>query len=209
MVSPGGGDLTDTGRAYLSAMGRDGFDALLKKVIASLGCFGQLNAAEREDVAQEAVLRALTSRGLDPSYQPVAYIKKIARNMAIKKVDKLRRDGVSVLMDNADLNDLVCPGGNVEEAEREQDQDLVARVSQGLSEISSPQQREVTERRAGGEGAAQIAASLGISSQQVHTQYNRGRARVRSAPQVSPYVRAAYVQSASRVRPAEEGEGNA
>ncbi|CAM5272706.1 hypothetical protein [Streptomyces atroolivaceus] len=51
-----------------------------------------------------------------------------------------------------------------------------------------------------------MAESLGISRQQVDTQYNRGRAKVRAAPEVSPFIRAAYVQSAGRRRLAKDGE---
>ncbi|MFI5940557.1 hypothetical protein ACIBCB_09885 [Streptomyces uncialis] len=51
-----------------------------------------------------------------------------------------------------------------------------------------------------------MAKSLGISRQQVDTQYNRGRAKVRAAAEVSPFIRAAYVQSPSRERRAKDGE---
>ncbi|MGZ2361708.1 sigma-70 family RNA polymerase sigma factor [Streptomyces sp. 372A] len=195
--------MSQAGRAYLATLDPEKFDALRGRVIASLGCFRRLNEAEREDVATEAILRALRSEQLDPSNRPDAYIKKIAKNMALQKLEKLKGEK-TVLMDNTDLNTLLNP--TVEAGEAEQDLDLEARASQAMSQISSPQQREVTERRARGEKAAQVAASLGISKQQVYTQYNRGRAQVRSAPQVRPFIRSAYVQSAGRERLAEDGE---
>ncbi|MGW0940145.1 sigma-70 family RNA polymerase sigma factor [Streptomyces sp. NPDC002666] len=205
MVSPGnGGGLSEAGHAYLAALGAAGFDALLKKVIASIACFKQLNEDELQDVAAEAIHRALMNKQLDPSDQPVAYIKKIAWNMVLKKLKKLRKDGESVLMDNVDLNALTCTTVDADEAEQEQD--LVARVSQVLSQIASPEQREVTERRAQEEKSAEVAVSLGISEQQVYTQYHRGLAKVRAAPEVSPFVRAAYVQSAGRKRLTKDGE---
>ncbi|XQE77548.1 sigma-70 family RNA polymerase sigma factor [Streptomyces microflavus] len=172
-------------------LGPGGHSALMKKVVASLTGFGQLNAAEREDVASEAIFRAVSKMQFDSSKEPVAYIKKIAWNMALKKVEKLKRDGQSVLMDNADLTALTSPA--VDAGEAEQDEDLVARVSQAITGITSEREREVTQRRAYGESTAEVAASLGMSEQQVYTQYSRGRAKVRKAPQVSPFVRAAYV----------------
>ncbi|MFC8730391.1 RNA polymerase sigma factor [Streptomyces bacillaris] len=133
----------------------------------------------------------MSRKQFDPVKEPDAYIKKIARNMALQKVKKLTRDGRSVLMDNADLNALPYAAGDA--GQDEADQDLVARVSQAITGISSEREREVTRRRAYGESTAEVAASLGISEQQVYTQYNRGRRSVREAPEVSPFVRAAYV----------------
>ncbi|TYR44817.1 sigma-70 family RNA polymerase sigma factor [Streptomyces parvus] len=101
-------------------------------------------------------------------------------------------------MDHTDLDALACATVDADEAEQEQD--LTGLVVQALGQIASPQQREVTERRAQKEKAADIASSLGISTQQVHTQYHRGRTKVRASPQVSPFVREAYV------RPSKGGE---
>ncbi|MEH0400624.1 sigma-70 family RNA polymerase sigma factor [[Kitasatospora] papulosa] len=205
MVAPGhGGGRSDTGRAYLEKLGTDELDALLKKVIASIACFKQLNEAELQDVAADAIERVLRNKRLDPSNQPVAYIKKIARNMVLRKLSQLKKDGESVLMDNSDLNALTCT--TVEAGEADQGQDLEARASHAIKGIPSDQEREVTERRAYGEPSEDVAVSLGISKQQVYTQYNRGLAKVRAAPQVSPFVRAAHVQSAGRKRPAKDGE---
>lgn len=194
MVSPGDGDdPSEAGHAYIVELGPGGLSALMEKVIASLTGFQQLNAAEREDVATEAIFQAVSRKQFDPGKEPDAYIKKIARNMALQKVKKLTRDGRSVLMDNADLNALPYAAGDAGQDEAEQDQDLVARVSQAITGISSERAREVTRRRAFGESTAEVAASLGISEQQVYTQYSRGRRSVREAPEVSPFVRAAYV----------------
>ncbi|MEU3208809.1 sigma-70 family RNA polymerase sigma factor [Streptomyces cyaneofuscatus] len=193
-MSPGDGDdPSEAGHAYIVELGPGGLSALMEKVIASLTGFQQLNAAEREDVATEAIFQAVSRKQFDPGKEPDAYIKKIARNMALQKVKKLTRDGRSVLMDNADLNALPYAAGDAGQDEAEQDQDLVARVSQAITGISSEREREVTRRRAYGESTAEVAASLGISEQQVYTQYNRGRRSVREAPEVSPFVRAVYV----------------
>ncbi|MEU5036038.1 sigma-70 family RNA polymerase sigma factor [Streptomyces rubiginosohelvolus] len=193
-MSPGDGDdPSEAGHAYIVELGPGGLSALMEKVIASLTGFQQLNAAEREDVATEAIFQAVSRKQFDPGKEPDAYIKKIARNMALQKVKKLTRDGRSVLMDNADLNALPYAAGDAGQDEAEQDQDLVARVSQAITGISSERAREVTRRRAFGESTAEVAASLGISEQQVYTQYSRGRRSVREAPEVSPFVRAAYV----------------
>ncbi|MFT9786461.1 RNA polymerase sigma factor [Streptomyces rhizosphaericola] len=193
-MSPGDGDgPSEAGHAYIVELGPGGLSALMEKVIASLTGFQLLNAAEREDVATEAIFQAVSRKQFDPGKEPDAYIKKIARNMALQKVKKLTRDGRSVLMDNADLNALPYAAGDAGQDEAEQDQDLVARVSQAITGISSERAREVTRRRAYGESTAEVAASLGISEQQVYTQYSRGRRSVREAPEVSPFVRAAYV----------------
>ncbi|MGW4725366.1 RNA polymerase sigma factor [Streptomyces sp. NPDC004291] len=187
--------MSETGHAYLEELGPGGYGVLMEKVIASLAGFEQLNAAEREDVATEAVVRAVSRKQFDPSKEPAAYIKKIARNMALKKIENLK-GGQSVLMDNTDLNALTCTAVDAGKAEQEQEQeqDLVDRVDQAMRRITSAQQREVTERRAKNEKAGDIASLLGISRQQVHTQYNRGRTKVREAPEVSPFIRAAYVR---------------
>ncbi|MFJ3505544.1 RNA polymerase sigma factor [Streptomyces sp. NPDC090135] len=184
--------MSETGRADLTKLGPGGYGVLMEKVIASLTGFEQLNAAERKDVATEAIFKAVSRKQFDPSKEPAAYIKTIARNMALKKVENLK-GGQSVLMDNTDLNALTCTA--VDAGEAEQEQDLVDKVNQALRRITSAQQREVTRRRAQDEKADDIASSLGISTQQVHTQYSRGRTKVRTSPEVSPYVRAAYVQS--------------
>ncbi|MEV6476982.1 sigma-70 family RNA polymerase sigma factor [Streptomyces sp. NPDC051657] len=196
-----GGGLSTPGHAYLMELGSDGYGVLVKKVIASLTGFKQLNAAEREDVASEAILRAVSRAQFDPSDQPVAYIKTIARNMALKKIEELKKpqtEVASVLMDHVDLDALAFRA--VDAGEAEQEQDLADRVSQALCQIASPEQREVTKRRAQEEKAADIASALGISTQQVYTQYHRGRTKVRASSQVSPFVREAYV------RPSKDGE---
>ncbi|MEV7658602.1 sigma-70 family RNA polymerase sigma factor [Streptomyces anulatus] len=200
-MSPGDGGGSEAGHTYLTKLGNARFDALMKQVIASLAGFEQLNAAEREDVASEAVYHAVSRKQFDPSDQPVAYIKTIARNMALKKIEELKKpktEVARVLMDHTDLDALACTTVDADEAEQEQD--LTGLVVQALGQIASPQQREVTERRAQKEKAADIASSLGISTQQVHTQYHRGRTKVRASPQVSPFVREAYV------RPSKNGE---
>ncbi|TYR44818.1 RNA polymerase sigma factor [Streptomyces parvus] len=89
-MSPGDGGGSEAGHTYLTKLGNARFDALMKQVIASLAGFEQLNAAEREDVASEAVYHAVSRKQFDPSDQPVAYIKTIARNMALKKIEELK-----------------------------------------------------------------------------------------------------------------------
>ncbi|MFJ6810928.1 sigma-70 family RNA polymerase sigma factor [Streptomyces anulatus] len=201
MNTSDGEGLSTPGHAYLMELGSDGYGVLVKKVIASLTGFKQLNAAEREDVAIEAILLAVSRAQFDPSDQPVAYIKTIARNMARRKFNKLKKpktEVARVLMDHADMDALACTAVSADEAEQEQD--LTDLVVEALGQIASPQQREVTERRAQEEKAADIASSLGISTQQVYTQYHRGRTKVRASSQVSPFVREAYV------RPSKDGE---
>ncbi|MFE2944909.1 hypothetical protein ACFXKG_38620 [Streptomyces sp. NPDC059255] len=61
MVNPGdGGGPSEAGHAYLMELGSSGYGVLMEKVIASLAGFKQLNTAEREDVASEAILRAVS-----------------------------------------------------------------------------------------------------------------------------------------------------
>ncbi|MFW3464455.1 MULTISPECIES: sigma-70 family RNA polymerase sigma factor [Streptomyces griseus group] len=200
-MSPGDGGGSEAGHTYLTKLGTASFDALMKQVIASLAGFRQLNAAEREDVAIEAIYHAVSRKQFDPSDQPAAYIKTIARNMALKKIEELKKpktEVARVLMDHTDLDTLACTTVDADEAEQEQElTDLVVEV---LGQIASPQQRKVTERTAQGEEAADIASSLGVSTQQVYTQYHRARTKVRASPQISPFVREAYV------RPSKDGE---
>lgn len=203
MVNTGdGGGPSAPGHAYLMELGSDGYSVLVEKVIASLTGFKQLNAAEREDVASEAILRAVSRPQFDPSDQPVAYIKAIARNMALKKLEKLRKpktEVASVLMDHADLDAVALRAVDTGEAEQEQEQELTDRVVDALRQVS-PQQLEVTRRQTQKEKASDIASALGISTQQVYTQSHRARTKVRASPQVSPFVREAYV------RPSKDGE---
>ncbi|WP_030333602.1 RNA polymerase sigma factor [Streptomyces sp. NRRL B-1381] len=200
MVNTGDGGGSEAGHTYLTKLGNASFDALMKQVIASLTGFKQLNAAEREDVTIEAIYHAVSRKQFDPSDQPVAYIKTIARNMALKKIEELKKpkkEVAHVLMDHTDLDTLACTAVDANGAEQEQE--LTNLVVKALDQVS-PQQREVTERRARKEEAADIALALGISTQQVHTQYHRARAKVRALPQISPFVREAYV------RPSKDGE---
>nr|WP_276617068.1 sigma-70 family RNA polymerase sigma factor [Streptomyces sp. 196(2019)] len=173
---------------------------MVKKVIASLADFKQLSTAEREDVASEAIIRAVSRAQFDPSDQPVAYIKTIARNLALKKLNKLNKpqtEVASVLMDHTDLDALA--GTAADTGEAEQEQEMTDRVVDALRQVS-PQQREVTRRQARDEKPSDIASALGISTQQVYTQSHRARTKVRASPQVSPFVREAYV------RPSKGGE---
>jgi RNA polymerase sigma factor (sigma-70 family) len=201
VVSPDdGGSLSTPGRTYINELGTDGYNALVKKVIASLANFKQLNTAEREDVASEAIIRAVSRAQFDPSDQPVAYIKTIARNLALKKIEELKkpkREVARVFMDHTDLDTLACTA--VDAGEAEQEQELTDLAVEALGQVS-PQQREVTERRAREEKPADIASALGVSTQQVYTQYHRALTKVRALPQISPLVREAYV------RPSKEGE---
>ncbi|UZI33918.1 sigma factor [Streptomyces sp. VB1] len=119
-------------------LGSDGYGVLVKKVIAFLTGFKQLNAAEREDVVGEAIVRAVSRAQFDPSDQPVAYIKTIARNMALEKLNKLKEPGTevaSVLMDHADLDALACTAEDAGEAEQEQEQELTDLFSQAESTV--------------------------------------------------------------------------
>lgn len=203
MVSPDdGGSLSTPGCTYINELGTDGYTALVKKVIASLTDFKRLNTAEREDVASEAIIRAVSRAQFDPSDQPVAYIKTIARNLALKKLNKLNKpqtEVASVLMDHTDLDALAGTAADTGEAEQEQEQELTDLAVEALGQVS-PQQREVTERRAREEKPSEIASSLGVSTQQVYTQSHRALTKVRASPQISPFVREAYV------RPSKGGE---
>ncbi|MFE3676066.1 sigma-70 family RNA polymerase sigma factor [Streptomyces griseus] len=201
MVSPdGGGSLSTPGRTYINELGNDGYNALVKKVIASFADFKRLSTAEREDVASEAIIRAVSRAQFDPSDQPVAYIKTIARNLALKKLNKLNKpqtEVAGVLMDHTDLDALASTAADTGEAEKEQE--LTDLAVEALGQVS-PQQREVTVRRAREEKPSEIASELGVSTQQVYTQYHRALTKVRASPQISPFVREAYV------RPSKGGE---
>ncbi|MFI5740929.1 RNA polymerase sigma factor [Streptomyces anulatus] len=163
-----GGSLSTPGRTYINELGTDGYNALVKKVIASLANFKQLNTAEREDVASEAIIRAVSRAQFDPSDQPVAYIKTIARNLALKKIEELKkpkREVARVFMDHTDLDTLACTAVDAGEAEQEQE----------LTDLA-------------------VEALGQVSPQQVYTQYHRALTKVRALPQISPLVREAYVR---------------
>ncbi|MER5890508.1 sigma-70 family RNA polymerase sigma factor [Streptomyces sp. NPDC001941] len=186
----------DAGRAWLESLGAAGLERLRGKIIASLGSFTQLSLAERADVADEAIYDVLRSGRLDPSRQPVAYVKTAAWRLAAKKVS---RSAAESPVEHRELELLDDARTQVDvEGLAEEDQDLLGRVMRGLDSLTSSEQRETTVRRAYGESAQAIAQDLGISAQQVSTQRHRGVNKVRASPEVQPFVRQAYLGTVRR-----------
>lgn len=76
----------------LESMTEEQFQQLLKETVASLGGFRCFSHAARQDIAGEAILQVLDSGRLDPSREPVAYIKKAAARLAAKWSRQLKAE---------------------------------------------------------------------------------------------------------------------
>lgn len=205
----------DEGRRYLEDLGVEGLERLRQAIISSLGSFRRFSQAALGDLADEAIFRALRSGHLDPEQQPVAYIKKIAYNLAVKQQEKLRNedftgDNAEMPSDTSDATHHSVPQDDPQSWTRVDDEELVARVEQAITKIPAQQTREVTRLRARGGTPEEVAAQLDIPRHQVDQQYYRGKKAVRSMPEVQPFIREAYLKAgqtqSKQITPAEDGD---
>ncbi|WSQ06322.1 hypothetical protein OG604_50820 [Streptomyces sp. NBC_01231] len=184
---------------------------MLKEVVASLSGFRDLSNAARQDIASEALCQVLSSGLLDPSRQPVAYIKSTARRLACKwsaqfKSETLVDDGqrldaaatAAASREGCSTDPQECVVRDASPADRRlwgptEEEELLGAVDDAIRDISAPQTRAVAEMQRQGMRAPDIAAQVGTTRNQVDQQWSRGRQAIRSAPAVSDRLRPAHI----------------
>ncbi len=179
------------------------FETCMEKVVPYLRSeFGaQLSDAEYESLAAAAFVTAYR-KGFDPDGQPVAYVKKIARNEALDYLEKSSRavpvdptDPTGLLglfaaetpADDADPADADLGGSGPDGGREKEDRDLWGLVDPAISGISAPQTREVIRRQSLGQHDEEIAADLRIPANQVYQQRSRGTTKLQTA--LAQYIR--------------------
>ncbi|WP_405669550.1 hypothetical protein [Streptomyces sp. NBC_01530] len=203
-------------------MTEEQFQQLLKETVASLGGFRCFSHAARQDIAGEAILQVLDSGRLDPSREPVAYIKKAAARLAAKwsrqlKAETLVDDGrhleaaaaAAACREGHSTDPQECMVRDGDAANRNlwgptDDEELIGLVDDAIDGIRAPQTRKVAQLRRQGVSPADSAAQLGTSRNQVDQQWRRGRTAIRSTPAISDRLRPAHIASA-RSRPEDSG----
>ncbi|WP_162793342.1 RNA polymerase sigma factor [Streptomyces globosus] len=172
----------------------------------------QLRDTDLEGIATAAFFTAYR-KGIDFDREPVAYIKKIAYNDALKWVKERKKEwlvdqtdptGLLALFGgeaaDADPSDAVArsvdpkrqmaAGTAVAEAvatRLKEDADVWDVVDPAISTISAQQQHEVILRQSLGHDDDRIAADLGISRNQIYQQRHRGIAVLRK--ELKQYIR--------------------
>lgn len=128
--------------------------ALLDYATPIVGC-----RARAEDVVQEAFLRfTQTSNGGEAIGQPVAYLYRIVRNLAI---DVTRRLANETLRDGASLEAIVSPAPSPERTAIGRDE--LRQVAEALDELPERTRRAFEMHRLSGHTFREIARTLGIS----------------------------------------------
>ncbi|WP_327742768.1 hypothetical protein OHO28_51750 [Streptomyces europaeiscabiei] len=193
-------------------MTEDQLRQMLNEVVASLSGFRDLSHAARQDIANEALYQVLRSGLLDPSRQPVAYIKTTAGRLARKWAVQLKSE---TLIDDGPRLDAAataaasregcgstdpqeCVVREASPADRRlwgptEEEELLGAVDDAIRDISAPQTRAVAELQRQGMRAPDIAAQVGTTRNQVDQQWSRGRQAIRSAPAVSDRLRPAHI----------------
>lgn len=220
MVSPNG---PASGCAFdFENMTEDQLRQMLDEVAASLSGFRDLSPAVRQDIASEALYQVLSSGLLDPSRQPVAYIKTTARRLACKwsaqfKSETLVDDGqrldaavtAAASREGCSTDPQECIVRDASPADRRlwgptEEEELLGAVDDAIRDIRAPQTRAVAEMQRQGMRAPDIAVQIGITRNQVDQQWSRGRQAIRSAPAVSDRLRPAHIMP-PRSRPEDSG----
>ncbi|MFG2947560.1 sigma-70 family RNA polymerase sigma factor [Streptomyces adustus] len=176
-----------------------------REVIASLSTFA-LSAAEREDLADDALLRFL-ERGRQVD-KPVAYMITIARRLAAAalaaaKTEQLTEDMTTIATTPVSIND------GREESDHaawgpSEDEELTQQSWQAVRAVPGQSGEVIRARLLEGRSAAEVAQQTGRPANQIYQEYRRGLATVRNAPTIRPYVRDTYVQ---RRRPQGDRDG--
>ncbi|MFE9813232.1 RNA polymerase sigma factor [Streptomyces sp. NPDC005548] len=195
---------------------------MLNDVVSSLSGFRDLSHAARQDIANEALYQVFKSGRLDPSRQPVAYIKATAARLACKWAVQLKSE---TLVDDGQRLDAAATAAASREGCSTDPQECVVRdappddrrlwgpteedellgaVDDAIRDISAPQTRAVAEMQRQGMRAPDIAAEIGTTRNQVDQQWSRGRKAIRSAPAVSDRLRPAHIMP-PRSRPEDSG----
>ncbi|WP_322964151.1 sigma-70 family RNA polymerase sigma factor [Sphingomonas fuzhouensis] len=139
-----------------------------------------------EDVVQDAWLR-LAQRGAEPSLvEPIGYIRRVVRNLALDAYRQRRR------------REAIMPHGSDTESEKieagvaDAEQTVIAAqhlalVAAELTRMPQRMRRAVELHRLSGAPLREIAAELGVSVTTAHTLVMEGVERCRRALHPSPY----------------------
>lgn len=123
-----------------------------------------------EDVVQEAWLRFAAAAGRDrgeagPIVQPVAYLYRIVRNLALDLAERLTLEGLHPAGDAA-LDGFAAPVAGPEQQTIDRDQ--LARLARALDELPERTRRAFDLHRFHGRTFAEIGRALGVSQARAH-----------------------------------------
>lgn len=201
--APGGAD-------PLGLTGPDGpahYREYVRRIAPCLRGFG-LSEKERKDIAHGAILQTIDAvKGPDPARDPVPYMKRVARNLAVDLFRERFGRGKELPWGAAtELEEL--QGQRQEAADgRDEYRDPQLRESEDsdLWDLVHPviggmrgQKREVLARQSRGEPDEVIAQELGISKGQLHTQRSTGLKKVREQPEVRAHIRQGYLKDSQK-----------
>lgn len=133
------------------------------------------DAAEAEDVAQEAMLRlwhAAAEWRTDGAAQPATWLHRVVANLA---VDRLRRSGRAVGLDFDTPDD--APGAEARLAQA----DRMAALDAALARLPERQRQAVVLRHIEGMSNPEIAEVLGIGVEAVESLTARGKRALKAA----------------------------
>ncbi|MEU3480870.1 RNA polymerase sigma factor [Streptomyces sp. NPDC033754] len=184
-----------------STRGEDGrtLHAIIReKVFRFLLTLPELSDADRYDITDAAILTAYRTGRLDPTQQPVAYVKQIAVRQAQAYLRKrshedLTGDFLETCGDRADDAADPADSGRLGNRARE-DRKIWEEVDDAIQRIPAQQCREVMERQSHGEDDDSIASDLGTAKNTVYQQRKRGVSAVEE--QLKNYIRPVYKPAA-------------
>lgn len=125
------------------------------------------DAAEAEDVVQEAWLRFSAAAAKRTMAEPMGYLRITVRNLALNGSSRKRIEG-RIFEPNAEMNATDVPSDlpNPEVAAISRDE--YARIARALAEMPESMRIAVEMHRLGGEKLKDIAAHLGVSITTAH-----------------------------------------
>lgn len=176
-----------------------------RDVIRSLSTFA-ISAAEREDLANEALLAFLERER--PVDNPVAYLIKVARRLAGKalktiKAEQLTEDMTSIVSTSVSIDD-GCAEPDHTAWGLSDDDELTQRSRRAVRAVPGQSGEVIRARLLEGHSASEVAQQTGRPANQIYQEYRRGLAAVRNDPAIRPYVRDSYV---TRRRPQGDSDG--
>lgn len=123
--------------------------------------------AQAEDVVQEAWLRFGAAAGRRPLEEPVGYLYRVVRNLAIDGRRRMSREGEII------RRDVEAPAEDTADAQPSPEAEVLARdelrlLAEAMAELPERTRIALEMRRLGGCKLKEIAAHLGISVTVAH-----------------------------------------
>ena len=142
-------------------------------------CLRFVSAADAEDVAQEAFVKAFTHRAkLDPERPLLPWLLTVARNLAIDRVRRHQASPTEPSVEDADSHaDTRAPSAERAAISAQR----TARLRQGLAELPEGQREAVMLFHVEGLPYKDIATALEVPVGTVMTWLHRARGRLRKA----------------------------